>query len=82
MENEEVVLEKTRGRVKELTKVSDDRNNKGRQFSSCEAVLQYENTMWRFISVITINYYLYPTKQSWKAVLKVLQLAGHKEILP
>lgn len=33
-----MVLEKTRGRVKELTKVSDDRNSKQRQFSSCEAV--------------------------------------------
>lgn len=39
MENEDMVLEKTRGRVKELTKVSDDRNSKERQFSSCEAVL-------------------------------------------
>lgn len=37
MENEEMVLEKTRGRMKELTKVSDDRNSKERQFSSCEA---------------------------------------------
>lgn len=26
------MLEETRGRVKELTKVSDDRNSKGRQF--------------------------------------------------
>ena len=32
VENEEMVLEETRGRVKELTKVSDDRNSKGRQF--------------------------------------------------
>lgn len=39
MENEEMVLEKTRGRMKELTKVSDDRNSKERQSSSCEAVL-------------------------------------------
>lgn len=39
VENEEMVLEETRGRVKELTKVSDDRNSKERQFFSCEAVL-------------------------------------------
>lgn len=32
MENEEMVLKKTRGRVKELTKVSDDRNSKQRLF--------------------------------------------------
>ena len=32
VENEEMVLEETRGTVKELTKVSDDRNSKGRQF--------------------------------------------------
>lgn len=28
------------------------------------------------------NYYLGPMKQNRKAVLKVLQLAGHKEKLP
>lgn len=44
VENEEMVLEETRGRVKELTKASDDRNSKERQFFSCEAVLWYETT--------------------------------------
>lgn len=40
MENEEMVLKETRGRVKELTKISDDRKSKERQFFfSCEAVL-------------------------------------------
>lgn len=39
VENEEMVLEETRGRAKELTKVSDDRNSKETQFFSCEAVL-------------------------------------------
>ena len=39
VENEEMVLEETRGRVKELTRVSDDRNSKERQFFSCEADL-------------------------------------------
>lgn len=34
-----MVLEKTRGRMKELTKVSDDQNSKERQLSSCEALV-------------------------------------------
>lgn len=36
-----MVLEKTRGRVKELTKVSDDRNNEEKQFL---AVRQFFST--------------------------------------
>ena len=40
VENEEMVLEETRGRVKELTKVSDERNSKGRQVFFFLAVRQ------------------------------------------
>lgn len=81
MENGEMVLEQTRGRMKELTKVSDDRNSKERQLSSCEAVLQYENIVWRFTSMIAIHYYFDPYEIELKSSLKLHQLAGHKEKL-
>ena len=81
VENEEMVLEETRGRVKELTKVSDARNSKGRQvffFFSCEAVLNYETAHSGGSGAQETNY-LDPMKHDWKAVSKILQLAGHKE---
>lgn len=73
-----MVLEETRGRAKELTKVSDDRNSKETQFFSCEAVLQCETTYNVEVQKHESHRLLRTYKQEGIAALKVHQLAGHK----